>query len=80
VNAGAQIQVKFLSRCHLPAIVATLLSAPRQFVSNGGIPHARRSTSIRSVVATKHNEANNALINAIARDDLSNALSTRFVY
>lgn len=41
---------------------------------------ALRSFSIRSVVATKESEANKALVNAIVREDLSNALSTRFVF
>ena len=41
---------------------------------------ALRSFSIRSVVATKQNEANKALVNQIIKEDLSNFLSTRFVF
>ncbi len=41
---------------------------------------ALRSFSIRSVVATKDNEANKALINEIVKEDLSNFLSTRFIF
>jgi glyceraldehyde-3-phosphate dehydrogenase (NADP+) len=41
---------------------------------------ALRSFSIRSVVTTKETEANKALVNHIVREDLSNSLSTRFVF
>lgn len=41
---------------------------------------ALRSFSIRSVVATKDIEANKALFNDIIKDDLSNFLSTRFIF
>ncbi len=41
---------------------------------------ALRSFSIRSVVATKETEANKALFNEIIKDDLSNVLSTRFIF
>jgi glyceraldehyde-3-phosphate dehydrogenase (NADP+) len=41
---------------------------------------ALRSFSIRSVVATKQTEANKLLVNQIIKEDLSNFLSTRFVF
>jgi len=41
---------------------------------------ALRSFSIRSVVATKETEANKALFNEIIKEDLSNVLSTRFIF
>jgi len=41
---------------------------------------ALRSFSIRSVVATKETEANKALFNEIIKEDLSNFLSTRFIF
>jgi acyl-CoA reductase-like NAD-dependent aldehyde dehydrogenase len=41
---------------------------------------ALRSFSIRSVVATKETDANKALFNEIIKEDLSNVLSTRFIF
>lgn len=41
---------------------------------------ALRSFSIRSVVATKDRAENKALLNDIIKDDLSNFLSTRFIF
>jgi glyceraldehyde-3-phosphate dehydrogenase (NADP+) len=41
---------------------------------------ALRSFSIRSVVATKDTDANKALFNEIIKGDLSNVLSTRFIF
>ncbi|MEY4484139.1 MAG: hypothetical protein RL693_1591 [Verrucomicrobiota bacterium] len=41
---------------------------------------ALRSFSIRSVVATKDTDANKALFNQIIREDLSNFLSTRYIF
>ena len=41
---------------------------------------AIRSFSIRSIVATKNSVADKALFNEIVRDDLSNFLSTRFIF
>jgi glyceraldehyde-3-phosphate dehydrogenase (NADP+) len=41
---------------------------------------ALRSFSIRSVVATKDRVENKALLNDIIKDDLSNFLSTRFIF
>ncbi len=41
---------------------------------------ALRSFSIRSVVATKDRPENKALFNEIIKDDLSNFLSTRFIF
>jgi len=41
---------------------------------------AIRSFSIRSVVATKDRADNKALLNEIVKEDLSNFLSTRFIF
>ena len=41
---------------------------------------ALRSFSIRSVVATKNIDANKELFNEIIKEDLSNFLSTRFIF